>query len=437
MTTPMPTSDDERLNQRLSSFYSVLQAKLKPYRDAKQHLDRFLSTDFNVFKWTIEWIKRKEDFLSDVIADLLDPFGSHGQQSIFLDAFLRRIRKDHLCDKQPRQVTTEYPIEDPEGRLDVLVDFGAFGIAIENKPWAEEGDKQLLRYSDYLSKEYNDQFCLIYLTLSGDKPDSIGRVKRDRLMKEGKLLCISYYTDILEWLRECCQLCESDKLRWFLRDFMNYIPTMEEQMSNLSERRNIGENKMILEHALASEDNLKTALEINSAFNGDLDRRIFVGFLDKLEEFVLDKLRQQLPDASEWEVIVVDLRRSPFDKSTDFSFGKRSWGTQYRVALEPKKDNACDVILGVWREENTPRFQPENLLKQALDRTIGEGNNNNDKGWEWFQHLKDPYRNWGTKDGLIRLKFHEDEAIKHIGEKLVDIIKVAAPIIDEHVQKFS
>ncbi len=40
----MTTSDDDQ--QR---FYAVLKKKLKSYRDTQQHLDRFLSTDFNVF----------------------------------------------------------------------------------------------------------------------------------------------------------------------------------------------------------------------------------------------------------------------------------------------------------------------------------------------------------------------------------------------------
>ena len=43
--TTRTTSDDDQ--QR---FYAFLKKKLKSYRDTKQHLDRFLSTDFNVFK---------------------------------------------------------------------------------------------------------------------------------------------------------------------------------------------------------------------------------------------------------------------------------------------------------------------------------------------------------------------------------------------------
>lgn len=208
--------------QRLINFYSVFEEKLKSYRDAKQHLDRFLSTDFNVFNWIFEWIKRKEDFLSDIIADLLDPFGSHGQDSKFLDAFLEIIKGPDLKDKKYPKVATQVPT--PLGKFDILVEFEKFGIVIENKLEAAEQPRQLQRYLDYLKKEYGDQgFCLIYLTPNKQKPISIEE-DIEKLLREKKLICISYGRDMLKWVEECCQLCESDKFRWFLRDFMDYIP---------------------------------------------------------------------------------------------------------------------------------------------------------------------------------------------------------------------
>ena len=55
------------------------------------------------------------------------------------------------------------------------------------------------------------------------------------------------------------------------------------------------ERDIILKHALEKE-NLETALDIGFAFD-DLRKKIIVGFLNKLEEFILDRL----PDASEWK----------------------------------------------------------------------------------------------------------------------------------------
>ena len=435
MTTPMPTSDDERLNQRLSSFYSVLQAKLKPYRDAKQHLDRFLSTDFNVFKWIEpeknllpDQIRRFEILRSAIIADLLRDKGSHGQQRKFLDAFLQVIGQPDLKDEMLQEVGREVWIgrnsESSRGFMDILVKFNDFGLAIENKLSHIEQPDQLQRYYEFLNEKYGTNgFCLVYLTPDGRKPESIEGSLREELMNERKLICISYSRDMLKWLEECCRLCESDKFRWFLRDFMDYLnggQTMA--MRNKKE--------ITLAHALARE-NLETALDINSAFNGELHDRIIVDFLKKLEEFVLEELRNCFGKLDEWEIDRFLVGSSAAHKT--FGFKKKAWKGQYAVILVPQKNNACDFRIGVWREKSTPRFQPEDSLKQALDDTIGPGNNNDH--WEWYRSLNEPYMNWNQKDALIKL--YNGEAVEYLGQYLVNIIEVAAPIIDKHVRRTS
>ena len=132
------------------NFYSVLKEKLKFYRAAKQRLDPFFSTDFNVFKV----IRPNENRLSEIIADLLDPDGSHGQRRRFLDAFLRRIKPnalENLLKQEPRSVTCESQtvyIENSQRRIDILVAFENFGLAIENKPWATDQEEQLADYKE-------------------------------------------------------------------------------------------------------------------------------------------------------------------------------------------------------------------------------------------------------------------------------------------------
>lgn len=412
------TTDDERYR----NFYSVLKEKLQHYRDAKKHLDRFLSTDFNVFKW----IDPDEDRLSDIIADLLDQNGSHGQQRRFLDAFLRRIGKNDLCDKQPRRVTCQHTFTFifqntlKRGRFDILVEFRDFVIAIENKPWpwSKEGNEQIGKYSDYLNQKYKGRFCLIFLTSEGDKPTSIEENKCSELIQNHKLLLLSYRPNILDWLGECAQLCESDKFRWFLRDFMDHL-----EGGQTMSMRNEGE--IILAHALENEENLRTTLDIGLTYN-ELCKQIIVDFLNNLETFVLDKLN----DATEWE-IEDDLRKLPL-KKYHFGFRKKTWKKQYGVALEPQSGNAGDVIIGIGRQydEIGTRGRRIDLLFQELNNKIRNGRRSD--WWEWYHFLDNSYRNWNTKEALIKL--HNGEAIEHIGKKFIEIIEVATPIIDEHVR---
>ena len=239
---------DRDYKQRLEGFYLGLIPKLQIYRQEKRRWDRFLSTDFNVVSEFIIINKknfRREDRLSDIIACLLNVNGSHGQGSKFLDGFLKCLyEKKHfdtdieqrpyflkrlseekrsdrvveLSDKQP-QVKRE-DLTNQRRRIDITVGFEGFEIGIENKPWTHESNDQLKDYYCYL-KDKNEEFCLVFITPDGDCPKTIGKPKE--LIEKGELYCLSYNSDILEWIEECWQLCESDRFRWFLHDFKEYI----------------------------------------------------------------------------------------------------------------------------------------------------------------------------------------------------------------------
>ncbi len=217
--------------KRLESFSSNLGAKLQIYEKEKRRWDRFLSTDFNVVS---EFIRPNENRLSDIIACLLDANGSHGQQGKFLDSFLMRLFKENptnpiaelSCDQiQVEREDPTYFDENQRRRIDITIDFKDdskdVGIGIENKPWVGEGDGQLKAYYNHLKGRYEDKFCLVFITPDGRKPETISNP--DNLIQKGELYCLSYNSDILEWLEECWQLCESDRFRWFLHDFRDYI----------------------------------------------------------------------------------------------------------------------------------------------------------------------------------------------------------------------
>ncbi len=246
--------DEQNYKRRLEKFSSSLHQKLQIYREEKRRWDPFLSTDFNVVSEFIiinENYFPRENRLSDIIKCLLDVNGSHGQQGKFLEAFLKRLyEKNHfdtdieqrpyflkclfeknrpdrvaeLSGKQ-RQVEREAPTLYNENRrrlIDITVDFEGFGIGIENKPWTHEGNNQLGDYYSNLKRKYkNKEFCLVFITPDGRKPETIRN--RDDLIQKGELYCLSYRSDILGWIEECWQLCESDKFRWFLHDFREYI----------------------------------------------------------------------------------------------------------------------------------------------------------------------------------------------------------------------
>jgi hypothetical protein len=123
---------------------------------------------YNVFR--ILGVEEKEVSMhSAFLAPLLDPLGTHGQGTLFLDSFLKEIgitrqASDWSCDK-------EWPI--PDGRIDILLQSSAdrVMVAIENKIYAPDEKTQLRRYHDWLDKPYREQRFprrrLLFLTLEG------------------------------------------------------------------------------------------------------------------------------------------------------------------------------------------------------------------------------------------------------------------------------
>ena len=173
--------------QDLDAFFDGLAVRRAVFQDAKQQMDRYIASDFDVFSY----MKVEERRLSHILGDLLDPKGPHGQGDTFLRKFLHLIDCEtgyHSGDDVTvcREVAT-YRIQRTQRRLDVLIDIrrdgqSREGIAIENKPWALDQDEQIAAYIAHLAGSYsNGHYRLIYLTPDGAMPPpySVGKNAAD------------------------------------------------------------------------------------------------------------------------------------------------------------------------------------------------------------------------------------------------------------------
>lgn len=151
--------------------------------------------DFNVFQ--LLRIEGSEDELhSRFIAELLNPRGAHGQGDSFLRFFLEKVGKANGVHPREARVKCEHDIgpvvlqgEDSEGgRIDIFITDGYRHLSIENKIWAEEGEKQVTRYCNYDPKNF-----VLFLTLDGHPADTTKRNYRP----------ISYVHHIIPWLEAC------------------------------------------------------------------------------------------------------------------------------------------------------------------------------------------------------------------------------------------
>jgi hypothetical protein len=207
---------------QLETFFGNLTYRLKLLNDTRTQTDIFLSTRFNVF----DFIEPDENRLSEIIARMLDPNERHGQKAGFLNAFLKVICEREGLDsadcKVKREDLTAF-IERGRRRIDIRVELRNFAVAIENKPWANEQPEQIGDYVEHLQKCFKENFTIIFLTQDGRKPTSLKEEVLEKLLDKGQLLTVAYPGRFKQWLEACIKECCSDKVRWFLRDFTDFV----------------------------------------------------------------------------------------------------------------------------------------------------------------------------------------------------------------------
>jgi hypothetical protein len=205
----------------LQQFAQSLQYRMRVLAETRIHTDRLLATLHNVFNY----IEPDENRLSDILRDLLDPKGPHGQGNTFLQQFVAKIPGQSIvvgpCSVFRENVTSRIPSH--LRRIDILVDFGDFGLAIENKPWAGDQKDQIGDYVSHLERRFAGKFVIVYLTPNEAKPTSIDPRECERLRQEKKLLLWAYPGALRGWLANCYKECDAETVRIFLRNFIQYV----------------------------------------------------------------------------------------------------------------------------------------------------------------------------------------------------------------------
>ncbi|MBC6409618.1 MAG: PD-(D/E)XK nuclease family protein [Ekhidna sp.] len=262
--------------------------ELQTYHKEDQENNKIITPDFNVF----HILSPKETQLARFIGELLNPKGVHAQGQLFLDQFVDSFflrKKAFFKNAKSIDISLEYANKSLDGPIDIFMLFeNRFAVAIENKPFANGGERQIMRYCDFMAKKYGYNYLMIYLERQGENPTekSLSKDKREKLEKENKFLVISY-SKIRDWINNCIEVLKetgAERLTILLEEFAEHI-NLEFRKQNTFKNTpmyKVIKNNIIEAHQVISlwENERKKfkkhyAEEVNRLFNEELPKLVY------------------------------------------------------------------------------------------------------------------------------------------------------------------
>lgn len=179
--------------------------------------------EFNMFR--ICGVDHYENTHSSILAEIINPKGSHNFGSKFLEAFIETLKRSELIEgefqfsMQNVRVVTENA--SAFGRLDILIrNSQNQALLLENKIYAGDQEEQLRRYYEYGKREFGNNFKLIYLTLQGHESTNTDK-------NQVEYIQVSYSEIILTWLERCIEISvRSPIVRETLIQYANHIKSL-------------------------------------------------------------------------------------------------------------------------------------------------------------------------------------------------------------------
>ena len=372
----MEKSHDERSDGQLalSDFFTELERRLQSVKDLERKSDRDHAHRFNF----LDYLRTDELGLSRIIADLLDPHARHGQGPLFLKTLLEmlqptikpwpdldvagaRVNQEQVIEKQ-RRIDIEVRIPDGNG--------APYRLAIENKPYAGDQNRQVVDYLEHLKKKEEDGggFVLIYLSSDGHPPseESLSETGlqewRDRFVimpyddqsygKEVDDRFKDFRTDfaLTTWLSTCREKCSVERLRWFLDDAEKYCQRTfgDHQMASDNE------TLQVIDFLHSNPDHFDAAWAVRNSWP-DVADEVCERFLRHLCDSIQQKANEEFPKLPGGPVVSYVYER----KST-----RKTW--RHGVSLSGR----C------WRRYSNP-------AEQGCAQTSIKLNNQGNGPWAW------------------------------------------------------
>ena len=465
--------DARQAGQRvLERFFVELGPRLETARTLERELDRQLARRFNVF----DYLRADELGLSQMIGDLLDPEGSHGQGAAFLQCLVERLIKEEQlefaknCDLSRSKVDLELPFKNKcgkERRIDIAVQIddaqhGKHCLAIESKTnFAVDQPGQVEDYLWWIENKCcpgknNSKHLIVYLTPTGKGPSEgsvspkiIRELKKELEEKKprrlvimpcgpsGKLGDTSGELDdtfhglrlsfsLADWLADCRRGCDVDRLRWFLREVETFCQRRYEGTTVTTT-----ESSAVKDFVLAHPENVATALVVYKSWP-EIAAEIKEDFL----KLIHDKLSEDTRFKCKWEYDEKKSQRSyiyiypeSWPKYSDPN-GEEMFTSIYMRA-DYKGGNNWFISVSLSIPENEIHEKDIKKWKRLCDAFAKCGKKGGGS-WPWYEYVRSEYRYW---DDLTPRLYQEcqngdGDITKYFVNKFKDMFEEATRIID-------
>jgi PD-(D/E)XK nuclease superfamily len=316
---------------------------------------------FNIFR--ILKVEEKETKHSLILADLFNPNGHHRYRHEFLKLFITMYKERYKNVQGDNSkfikkltkfnvqkgywVTTEFPIvptnEDATngGRTDIIIR-NENTIIIENKINAVDQENQLKKYHTAFPEA-----PIFYLTLEGKEPSLSSR---GDLEKGNDYVCISYKTDILEWIEKCEKtIPETDLLKRNLKVIIGQYVHLIKYLTHQTL-----DNKMeneIVKYIAKTSENIKSARLINANW-------------DKVKKEIINQFNNRIINENVSENI------GNFTNEKDILTIKFDNWENYYLDIFFTEDNDLNLQLRVKRNDQTSTSTEEIELEKKIVESL-------------------------------------------------------------------
>ncbi|GHU78463.1 hypothetical protein FACS189462_3170 [Spirochaetia bacterium] len=323
---------------------------------------------YNLFK--VAGIAHKEVIMCRVLADLMNPQGTHGQGSRFLRLF-RETTAMPGCSAlnfEHTWVATEYVI-DGNRRIDIAFDDGNIFVPIEVKIWAPDQPKQVRDYFEFAKAKNKEHIPVLYLTVDGREPSD---ASKDGLGKNDYVK-LSFKNDMLAWLEACANTPETTNP---VRENLRQLIAAVKSLCGKSEDAEMEDT--IFKQITKDDDTVRAALAIRGAV--DFDGKT----LEAFKERVVPLVQKAFPGAvytidDGWYFLQVPINGGNYNLDVNYDWKsfdvevcvdekERNRQAEERMAKEMAvrtnhQNEATDHIFSLW---GTNRYPGLETVDEAL-----------------------------------------------------------------------